>query len=47
MLVGMQHLLHNYTLKLVEGQVPLALKTVADMKPKEGLLMHVEKRVVT
>ena len=41
-----QHILHNFTLKLVDGQVPLPLEHNLLLKPKNGLIMQVAKRAV-
>ena len=44
MLLCIQHLLHRYTFRLAEGQVPLPIMHTIVMKPRDGVRMYVERR---
>ena len=44
MLLCIQHLLHRYTFRLAEGQVPLPIMHTIVMRPRDGVQMYVERR---
>lgn len=44
LLAAMQYVLSNYTLRMLDGQVPLALDFGVTLRAYHGVQMHVEKK---
>ena len=44
LLAAMQYVLSNYTLRMLDGQVPLVLDFGVTLRAYHGVQMHVEKK---